>query len=187
MTAGRPSHRTRELDRGDGVRPQSAGDRSQAPPVLTMLTSSPASQPRLTFRGTDVLEVLIGPVRKGRPRQRVVSRDVDLWAYQRGVAEFSRPGKPTDDASIKAFHGRPSGPKVSTRKAPALCGRVGKVETWRFAAQRRRNPPANVIKGAHLVLSGPKFGLAPRKPRTSTGCKFGGRSGRLQALRLNGR
>jgi putative transposase len=26
-----------------------------------------------------------------------VSRDLDLWAYQRGVAlDFSRPGKPTD-------------------------------------------------------------------------------------------
>jgi putative transposase len=28
-----------------------------------------------------------------------VSRDVDLWAYQRGVTlDFSRPGKPTDNA-----------------------------------------------------------------------------------------
>ena len=28
-----------------------------------------------------------------------VSRDLDLWAYQRGVTlDFSRPGKPTDNA-----------------------------------------------------------------------------------------
>ena len=36
-----------------------------------------------------------------------VSRDLDLWAYQRGVVlDFSRPGKPTDNAFIKAFNGR---------------------------------------------------------------------------------
>ena len=36
-----------------------------------------------------------------------VSRDMDLWAYQRGVTlDFSRPGKPTDNAFIEAFNGR---------------------------------------------------------------------------------
>jgi putative transposase len=36
-----------------------------------------------------------------------VSRDLDLWAYQRGVTlDFSRPGKPTDNAFIEAFNGR---------------------------------------------------------------------------------
>ena len=30
-----------------------------------------------------------------------VSRDMDLWAYQRGVVlDFSRPGKPTDNAFV---------------------------------------------------------------------------------------
>ncbi len=30
-----------------------------------------------------------------------ISRDMDLWAYQRGVIlDFSRPGKPTDNAFI---------------------------------------------------------------------------------------
>ena len=33
-----------------------------------------------------------------------VSRDLDLWAYQRGVAlDFSQPGKPTDNAFIESF------------------------------------------------------------------------------------
>lgn len=36
-----------------------------------------------------------------------VSCDMDLWAYQRGVVlDFSRPGKPTDNAFIEAFNGR---------------------------------------------------------------------------------
>lgn len=36
-----------------------------------------------------------------------VSRDLDLWAYQNNVTvDFSRPGKPTDNAFIEAFNGR---------------------------------------------------------------------------------
>ena len=38
---------------------------------------------------------------------RLVSRDLDLWAYARGVPlDFSRPGKPTDNAFIEAFNSR---------------------------------------------------------------------------------
>lgn len=33
-----------------------------------------------------------------------VSRDFDLWAYHRNVTlDFSRPGKPTDNAFIRTF------------------------------------------------------------------------------------
>jgi putative transposase len=36
-----------------------------------------------------------------------ISRDLDLWAYAKGVTlDFSRPGKPTDNAFIEAFNGR---------------------------------------------------------------------------------
>ena len=36
-----------------------------------------------------------------------VSRDLDLWAYQRGVTlDFSRPGKPTDSVFIEGFNSR---------------------------------------------------------------------------------
>jgi transposase InsO family protein len=36
-----------------------------------------------------------------------VSRDMDLWAFQRDVVlDFSRPGKPTDNAFMEAFNGR---------------------------------------------------------------------------------
>ncbi len=34
-------------------------------------------------------------------------RELDLWAYQNNVTlDFSRPGKPTDNAFIEAFNGR---------------------------------------------------------------------------------
>jgi len=37
-----------------------------------------------------------------------VSQSLDLWAYFNGVKlDFSRPGKPTDNAVIESFNGRP--------------------------------------------------------------------------------
>lgn len=36
-----------------------------------------------------------------------ISRDMDLWAYHRGVIlDFGRPGKPRDNAFIEAFNGK---------------------------------------------------------------------------------
>ena len=36
-----------------------------------------------------------------------ISRSLDLWAYFNGVKlDFSRPGKPTDNAFIESFNGR---------------------------------------------------------------------------------
>ena len=53
-------------------------------------------------------------VRLGYPRtirvdqgSEFISRDLDLWAYANSVTlDFSRPGKPTDNAFIEAFNGR---------------------------------------------------------------------------------
>ena len=87
--------------------------------VLTIVDTfsrfSPALEPRFFFRGTDVVEVLervgrtIGLPATIRVDQgtEFVSRDLDLRAYQRGATlDFSRPGKPTDNAYIEAFNGR---------------------------------------------------------------------------------
>jgi hypothetical protein len=51
-----------------------------------------------------------------------VSRDLDLWAYAHNVVlDFSRPGKPTDNAFIEAFNGRSD----HFRKwSPRHCGRL---------------------------------------------------------------
>ena len=36
-----------------------------------------------------------------------ISKDLDLWAYRRGVVlDFSRPGKPTDNAYIESLNGK---------------------------------------------------------------------------------
>ncbi len=41
------------------------------------------------------------------PLTEFVSRDLDLWAYQKGVIlDFSRPGKPTDNSFIEPFNSK---------------------------------------------------------------------------------
>jgi putative transposase len=70
--------------------------------VLTIIDTFsrfwPALEPRFSFRGADVVEVL---ERVGREPSSIrvdqgtefVSRDLDLWAYQRSATlDFSRPG-----------------------------------------------------------------------------------------------
>lgn len=87
--------------------------------VLTIVDTfsrfSPAIEPRFNFRGADVVEVLERVCRTiGFPAairvdqgSEFVSCDLDLWAYQRGVTlDFSRPGKPTDNAFIESFNGK---------------------------------------------------------------------------------
>lgn len=78
--------------------------------ILTVVDTysrfSPAIVPRFSFRAPDVVAVLERVGREiGLPRtirvdleSEFVSRDVDLWAYQRDVTlDFSRPGRPTDN------------------------------------------------------------------------------------------
>ena len=57
---------------------------------------SPALEPRFSFRGVDVVGMAAATIRVNQGTE-FVSRDLDLWAYQRGVTlDFSRPGKATD-------------------------------------------------------------------------------------------
>lgn len=67
------------------------------------------------FKGTDVAQALTRIVgERGKPRDircdngpEFVSKALDQWAYWNGVQlDFSRPGKPTDNAFIESFNGR---------------------------------------------------------------------------------
>ena len=101
---------------------------------------SPVLEPRFTFRGADVVEVLEEVGRQvGFPAAirvdqgtEFVSRDLDLWAYQRGVVlDFSRPGKPTDNAFIEAFNGRFRAECLNTHWFLSLADAQEKMEDWR--------------------------------------------------------
>ncbi len=76
---------------------------------------SPVVDPRLSYRAEDVVRTLEGVCEQvGYPKtirvdqgSEFVSRDLDLWAYANGVTlDFSRPGKPTDNAFIEAFNSK---------------------------------------------------------------------------------
>ena len=61
-----------------------------------------------------------------------ISRDMDLWAYQRGVVlDFSRPGKPTDNAFIEAFNGRFRAECLNQHWFLTLADAAEKLEAWR--------------------------------------------------------
>lgn len=87
--------------------------------VLTVVDTysryCPALDARFSYRGEDVVATLDRICRQtGYPMtirvnqgSECISRDLDLWAYQNDVTlDFSRPGKPTDNAFIEAFNGR---------------------------------------------------------------------------------
>jgi len=87
--------------------------------ILTIVDThsrySPATDPRFTYKGEDVVQTLKRVCAKtGYPNtirvdsgSEFISRDLDLWAYVNKVTlDFSRPGKPTDNAFIEAFNSK---------------------------------------------------------------------------------
>ncbi len=75
----------------------------------------PVPDAKFSYRGEDVVATLDRVCRQtGYPKtirvdqgSEFISRDMDLWAYQRGVVlDVSRQGKPTGNAFIEAFNGR---------------------------------------------------------------------------------
>lgn len=61
-----------------------------------------------------------------------ISRDLDLWAYTNNVIlDFSRPGKPTDNAFIEAFNGRLRAECLNAHWFMSLTDAREKLEAWR--------------------------------------------------------
>lgn len=61
-----------------------------------------------------------------------ISRDVDLWAYTRSdTLDFSRPGKPTDNAFIVSFNGKFRAECLNQHWSMSLDDADRKCEAWR--------------------------------------------------------
>jgi putative transposase len=61
-----------------------------------------------------------------------ISRELDLWAYARGVqSDFSRPGKPTDNAFIESFNSRFRQECLNQYWFMSLEDAQEKIEAWR--------------------------------------------------------
>ena len=82
---------------------------------------------RLTFRrGTAPAKIRVdnGP--------EFISRALDQWAYMNKVTlDFSRPGKPTDNAFVESFNGRLRDECLNTHWFLSLDDARAKIEAWR--------------------------------------------------------
>ena len=143
--------------------------------VLTVLDTFsryvPALDPRFSYRGEDVvatLERVCGQI--GYPStirvdqgSEFVSRDLDLWAYQRGVTlDFSRPDKPTDNTFIEVFNGRLRGECPNQHWFLSLADAREKLEDWRRYYNEERphgaignKPPVVLAKSGDVASPSP--------------------------------
>ncbi len=112
--------------------------------VLTVVDTfsrfSPVIDPRFSYKGEDVVQTLERACKVfGYPKSiradngpEFVSRDLDLWAYKNGVIlDFSRPGKPTDNAFIESFNGKFRAECLNTHWFLSLDDARSKLEHWR--------------------------------------------------------
>jgi putative transposase len=61
-----------------------------------------------------------------------ISKVMDKWAYEHGVElDFSRPGKPTDNAKVESFNGRLRQECLNLHWFLSLEDAKAKIEAWR--------------------------------------------------------
>ena len=61
-----------------------------------------------------------------------ISKALDRWAYENGVTlDFSRPGKPTDNAFVEPLNGRLRDECLNAHWFPSLADARTKIEAWR--------------------------------------------------------
>jgi putative transposase len=92
------------------------------------------------IRGEQVVDAMarIAGVR-GAPRTirvdngpEFISKALDRWAYENAVTlDFSRPGKPTDNAFVESFNGRLRDECLNTHWFLSLADARAKIEAWR--------------------------------------------------------
>jgi putative transposase len=151
--------------------------------VLTVIDTftrlSPAIDARQSFRGSDVVATLERLTREvGCPKTirvdngpEFVSRELDLWAFMRGVTlDFSRPGKPTDNAFIESLNGKFRAECLNANWFLSLDEARRKCEAWRrdckrgAPAQHDRRPSA---RSASSVGQQSRPARRPMKPADS--------------------
>jgi putative transposase len=93
-----------------------------------------------SLKGDDVVKVVEAVAeQRGAPKtvktdngSEFISRAMDKWAYERGVEiDFSRPGKPTDNATIESFNGRLRQECLNEHWFMSLDDAKRKIEAWR--------------------------------------------------------
>ena len=112
--------------------------------ILTIVDAytrvSPAIDVRHSYRGTEVVETLERVTKiYGKPKTirvdngpEFISKELDLWAYMNDVElDFSRPGKPTDNAFVESFNGSFRAACLNASWFLSLEDARSKCEAWR--------------------------------------------------------
>jgi putative transposase len=141
--------------------------------VLTVVDAfskfSPAIEPRFSYRAENVVLTLervcalLGYPKTIRVDQgsEFVSRDLDLWAYAHDVIlDFSRPGKPTDNAYIEAFNGRFRAECLNAHWFLTLDDARAKMEEWRRYYNEER-PHGAIGQIPPILLQNPGSAASP--------------------------
>ena len=126
----------------------------------------PAIGVRDSYTGADVVETLervcsrLGYPKSIRVNQgpEFVSKDLDLWAYAKGVEmDFSRPGKPTDNAFIESLNGKFRAECLTAHWLVSLADARRKCESWRVEYNNLRPHSAigYEVPATLMMSSGP--------------------------------
>ena len=99
-----------------------------------------------------------------------ISKELDLWAYANGVTlDFSRPGKPTDNAFVESFNASARLECLGRHWFMDLDDAIQKVEDWRREYNEVRphsaigdRPPMSLIQMSQ------QFAEAQPKPEILT-------------------
>ena len=119
------------------------------------------------IRGYEVVQVLERvAARHGKPQTiqvdngpEFISKDVDLWAYWNHVKlDFSRPGKPTDNAYIESFNARFRLECLNEHWFLSLEDARDKIEEWRqdYNENRPHSSLGNIPPEEYVALNGLK-------------------------------
>lgn len=89
-----------------------------------------------------------------------ISEVMDKWAYERCVElDFSRPGKPTDNANVESVNGRLRHECLNATWFLSLDDARGKIEAWRQYYSESR--PHSALDWATPAEFAPRCGQLP--------------------------
>jgi putative transposase len=149
------------------------------------------------IRGEQVVEAMkrIAAIR-GAPRTirvdngpEFISKALDRWAYENGVTlDFSRPGKPTDNAFVESFNGRLRDECLNTHWFLSLADARAKIEAWRrhYNESRPHTSLGWLTPAEFASLAGVNPGQRSPEAHLQTGGDSGGTSNQLMTLVMAG-
>jgi len=135
-----------------------------------------------SLTGTEVVAVVERLVKeRGKPERiqsdngsEFISRILDKWAYDRGVTlDFSRPGKPMDNATIESFNGSFRDECLNVNWFLSMEDAREKIEKWRRDYNEFRPHSALADLTPHEFIDNFRKSMQSQKTSFLAGSVFG--------------